>query len=542
MPEVTLEHFLRAAADIAAHGDNDTLPFDVDTNFVSAKQTELAGVAFGFSEQLRKDSESNSKHKITALTVFSERLLVATGASGFRVTTKIHPFWSIYFNGLGVAIADYLEPLRDQRTFSYRFRAEGDSELFDRTSSWRAFREATSQEAANAPAGTIVVQTDVSSFYEHISHHYLENLIDDLFPDGRVGNQVVALLTKFSAGRSFGLPVGGQCARILAELFMNSIDHRMTHDGLRWYRYVDDYVLIADSNAEAYAGLAFLSHALADYGITLNKSKTIMMTAKHYEEYVTAQLGGDDSSAGVLRQIDLHYDPYSDNPEGEYESLKSTVESLDIQRLLGNELQKSLPDNFLITQIGRTLTFHSPAVALGLANTFLEPNNLHAFRASWSTIMRGVAHLRAGDGYKEIHAALDTIIDKVATHSTHLLQAEASLLHYLRLLRFTPTPARSAFVQNTYRNSPSNTVKKACIDCWRMWKDRSGFNSVASRWSELNTECQRLAWLAAESFGDQGSGFRRQCGPSLEQSWRLGIERKNHPTFAGIYQAWCDDN
>lgn len=140
MTEVTLEHFLRAAADIGAHGDNDTLPFDVDTNFVSARQNELAEVAFAFSEELRKDSESNSKKKIAALTVFSERLLVATGASGFRVTTKLHPFWSIYFNGLGVAIADQLEPRRDQRTFSYRFQTEGGSELFDRGSSWRVFR------------------------------------------------------------------------------------------------------------------------------------------------------------------------------------------------------------------------------------------------------------------------------------------------------------------------------------------------------------------------------------------------------------------
>lgn len=64
MTEVTLEHFLRAAADIGAHGDNDTLPFDVDTNFVSARQNELAEVAFAFSEELRKDSESNSKKKL----------------------------------------------------------------------------------------------------------------------------------------------------------------------------------------------------------------------------------------------------------------------------------------------------------------------------------------------------------------------------------------------------------------------------------------------------------------------------------------------
>lgn len=542
MSEVKLEHFLRAAADIGAHGDNDTLPFDVDTNFVSAKQTELAEVAFGFSEELRRDGAPNSKKKIASLNVFSERLLVATGASGFRVTTKLHPFWSIYFNGLGVAIAEKLEPRRDQRTFSYRLQADGGSELFDRNSSWRAFREATSKEAALAHNGSIVVQTDISSFYEHISHHYLENLIDDLFPDGRIGNQITALLSRFSAGRSFGLPVGGQCSRILAELFLNSIDHQMTRDSLSWYRYVDDYVLIAHSNSAAYAGLAFLSHALADYGITLNKSKTIMMTAKHYEEYVTTQLGGDDTNAGILRHIDLHYDPYSDNPEGDYESLKMTVENLDVQKLLGNELQKSLPDNFLITQIGRTLKFHSPTVALQLASTLLESNNLHAFRASWSTIMRGIASLRANVEYEGIFSELDEVIDKVSVHSTHLLQAEASLLHYLRVLKFAQTPARARFVQSVYKNSSSHTVKRACIDCWRLWKDRSGFSSVSSRWSEINGECQRLTWLAAKSFGDQGDGLRRQIGPSLEQSWMLGIERKDRPTFAGIYRSWCDEN
>jgi len=28
MPDVTLEHFKRAAVDIGSHGDNETLPFD----------------------------------------------------------------------------------------------------------------------------------------------------------------------------------------------------------------------------------------------------------------------------------------------------------------------------------------------------------------------------------------------------------------------------------------------------------------------------------------------------------------------------------
>ena len=37
MRTVTLHHFKRAAADIGLHGNNDTLPFDVDNKFIKPK-------------------------------------------------------------------------------------------------------------------------------------------------------------------------------------------------------------------------------------------------------------------------------------------------------------------------------------------------------------------------------------------------------------------------------------------------------------------------------------------------------------------------
>lgn len=542
MPEVKLDHFIRASADISAHGDNDTLPFDLDTQFISRKQVELARVAFSFFEQLQSDSEQNSARKISELSVFSERLLAPTGPTGFRVVTKIHPFWNIYFNGLGIAIAEALENNRDGRVHSYRFLLNGGDELFDRTSSWKAFREKTVADSKASGEGTIIVQTDISSFYEHISHHHIENFIDDLFPDnGRIGNQVNALLSKFSSGRSFGLPVGGQCSRILAELFLNLVDRRMTGAGIRWHRYVDDYVLIADSHADAYKALAFLSHTLADYGLTLNKTKTVMLTSKHYSDYVTAQLGGNDDEAGKLREIDLRFDPYSDTSVEDYVSLKQTVESLQVHRLLNRELEKALPDTFLVTQIGRTLKLQEPNVAIQLASTLLSQGNLHAFRASWSTIMRGIANLRSSEEYSDIFTELDQLLDLVPEHSAHLLQAEAGLLHYLRTLRFAGTAQRSAFVQNIYNTTRSDTVKRSCIDCWRQWKDRDAFTFLRNRWNELSPECQRIVWLSASAFGDQGVGFKRQIKPSLGQSWRLGFERQGDNSYASIYQEWCDD-
>lgn len=109
MTEVVLEHFVRAAADIGAHGDNDTLPFDVDNRFIAESIEPLAQLAFDYYSRLAADSETNNKKRIRELIIFNERLLAPTGPTGFRSVTKLHPFWAIYFNGLGVAIAETLE-------------------------------------------------------------------------------------------------------------------------------------------------------------------------------------------------------------------------------------------------------------------------------------------------------------------------------------------------------------------------------------------------------------------------------------------------
>ena len=52
-----------------------------------------------------------------------------------------------------------------------------------------------------------------------------QSCIGDLFPTcSTVALQIGRFLSKFASGRSFGLPVGGQCARILAEVMMSPID------------------------------------------------------------------------------------------------------------------------------------------------------------------------------------------------------------------------------------------------------------------------------------------------------------------------------
>ncbi len=537
MVKVEQDHFVRAALEIGHSGDNDTLPYDSEAAFVKDKAADLAALCLALFQGVESGSVGKPAAFMNGLAIVAERLLVPSGAHGFRITTKIHTFWNLYLNGLGIAIAEANEGQRSPRAHSYRLAPQGPA-FFDRTRSWRAYKLATLEEPDLSEEHAVVIQTDVASFYEHIYHHRLENVIKDLAPGSTLAMQIDRILSKLAAGRSFGLPVGGQCARILAEVMMTPIDRSLTDAGLIWHRYVDDYTLICRSQQDAYKALSELSHALADYGLSLNRSKTTILSAKHYRDFVSAQLGESDDSSLALRELDLHFDPYSDNASAEYEKLRHSFEKIDISFLLDLEREKSQPDAFVLAQIGRALKFQEPTVAIQLCATLLDPNNLDSFRASWSKIMRGVYAVRSNDQFASIFAPIDNLLDRIPAACGHLLVPEANLLHFLRVIRFERTDLRGTFVRRAFDATASASVRRACIDCWRHWADRSNFTRLRNQWQNLGAGEQRMLWLAAGAFGDEGSKARDQLRGSLAQAWQLGIESVTLGSFAACYEDW----
>jgi len=539
MINVEKSHFLRAALEIGQSGENDTIPYDVDAAFIKEKSEDLAEICITFFRDIESGRLGKPANFMNGLTIISERLLVPSGSHGFRITAKIHPFWNLYLNGLGLAIAEANEGNRSARVHSYRFSSDT-LDFFDRSRSWRSYKEATLKEAALAEDQAVVVQADIASFYEHIYHHRLENVVKDLSENGStIALQIDRILNKIASGRSFGLPVGGQCARVLAEVMMTPIDRSLSDAGLMWHRYVDDFTLICRSQQDAYKALSVLSHALADYGLSLNRSKTTFLSAKHYKEFISTQLGVGDESASSLREMDLHFDPYSDNARGEYEKLKESFEQIDISFLLDLELGKSQPDAFVVAQIGRALKFQEPKIAEQLCATLLDPKNLDSFRASWSKIMRGVYAVRSRPEFETIHSALDALLDRIPEAAPHLLVPEANLLHFLRAIRFVRTEVRGSFARQMYDSASSSAVRRACIDCWRCWRDRTNFTRVRNQWPNLGPNEQRMVWLAAGAFNDEGIKARDQLRASLAQSWKLGFETEQPPSFAASYENWA---
>lgn len=537
--EISEAHFLRAAREIGKSGENDTLPYDPDARFIKEKAVEIAALCKTLYDQvLAKETDEGAKGFVNGLELFSERLLAPAGAHGFRIVTKIHPFWSVYLNGLGIAIAEKVEPIRSDRVFSYRLANE-DDRIFDISKNWRAYKESTVERIASED-DKVVVQTDISSFYERIYHHRLENLlVAYVGRENRVPLQIDRLLAKMSAGRSFGLPVGGQCSRVLAEVMMLPIDETLSQEGINWCRYVDDFTMICASHQDAYRALSILSHALADYGLSLNRTKTTILNSRHYAEYVRAQLGEGADNSAVLRELDLHFDPYSDNALTEYRNLQESVADIDFEFLLNLEKEKSQPDSFVITQISRALQYQPPETASNLCATLLDAKNLDSFRASWSKIMRGVYGVRSNVEFEIVFDDIDVRLDTIPDTVPHLLAPEVNILHYLRILRLKKTEKRAQFVRHLFDTTTSMTVKRACIDCWRHWLDMPNFTRLRNQWATMSPEVQRMVWLAASRFGDDGEHARQQLKRGALQYWGLGLEQESGTSFAELFIQWA---
>lgn len=87
--------------------------------------------------------------------------------------------------------------------------------------------------------------------------------------------KLINSLLLFWANRdSYGLPVGSNASRILAEVALIEVDNYLVSKGVDFCRFVDDYRIFAKNAAEAHNSLALLIHRLSKEGLFLNTQKT----------------------------------------------------------------------------------------------------------------------------------------------------------------------------------------------------------------------------------------------------------------------------
>jgi RNA-directed DNA polymerase len=170
------------------------------------------------------------------------------------------------------ALKNVLEPIfeRDFSEHSYGFRPG------------RGCREAVKRvEELLEQERSWCVELDFKSYFDTIPHQRLIELVRQRVVDG----SVLALLEQsLKAGvleelkdwepTECGTPQGAVISPMLANLYLNPLDHQMVKQGWEMVRYADDLVVLCRTKEEAEQVLTYLREWSERAGLTLHPTKT----------------------------------------------------------------------------------------------------------------------------------------------------------------------------------------------------------------------------------------------------------------------------
>jgi len=176
-----------------------------------------------------------------------------------------------------MAVRQVIEPIFEQ-TFapqSYGFRPG------------RGAKDALRRVQQLLDAGWIgVVDADVKSYFDNIPQDKLLAAIAEHVSDGAV----LELLRRFleqgvmESGRGWqptetGTPQGAVISPLLANIYLNPLDHAMARQGGQRVRYADDFSILCERAEQAQAALAAVGQGMERAGLTLHPTKTRIVNA-----------------------------------------------------------------------------------------------------------------------------------------------------------------------------------------------------------------------------------------------------------------------
>jgi RNA-directed DNA polymerase len=125
-----------------------------------------------------------------------------------------------------------------------------------------------------------VVDADLQAYFDSIPHAPLRARVQAKVSDSRVLALVDAFLqqpifeglTQWTVDE--GTPQGAVVSPLLANLYLDPLDHAVAGAGYEMVRYADDFVILCRTAAEAEQGLALVQRWTAAAGLRLHPTKT----------------------------------------------------------------------------------------------------------------------------------------------------------------------------------------------------------------------------------------------------------------------------
>jgi RNA-directed DNA polymerase len=131
-----------------------------------------------------------------------------------------------------------------------------------------------------------VVDADLKGYFDTIPKDRLMDIVQQTISDRRVLGLIQQYLNQgiMEEMRTWtpeaGVPQGAVLSPVLANAYLNPLDHRMSEIGFQMVRYADDFVILCRTPADAEAALAEVRTWVETNGLTLHPEKTHIVDSR----------------------------------------------------------------------------------------------------------------------------------------------------------------------------------------------------------------------------------------------------------------------
>jgi len=500
VPDVALK---LAVKNIASYGDTDIFPFPTENHIFYDKPEEICAVL----REIDRDFEGS----LVQMPVLTSKELATVGYNGFRQGTQIDPIWNVYLLALVATIGEDIEARRvpPSIVFSYRYRPDHDSgTFFDKAVGWPQFQAAARSEAEKH---AYILRCDISDFYPRIYHHRLENALKRATEKSDVVNRIRDLVSAIAAGPSYGLPVGGPAARLLSELLLNSVDRLLIAEGIKFIRFVDDYIVFAESRESSHSALIRLSELLlTNEGLSLQKTKTRILTASEFlatSDFAEPPNGEseDDARARTFRRLRIHYDPYSPTAAEDYQALADELSKFDIVGMLGRELAKSRIDEGLTRRLVAAIKLlPAPAQNDAMRSMLDSLDLLYPIFPSVMQLCRSLLKNLESSVATSLYTALRGLISR----DSYITQVPANLAYALRVLATDSSEETELLFASIYKKTSSMMIRRDLIVLMAYRRADYWLSNCRNSFATLTGWERRALLIASYTLGDEGKHWR----------------------------------
>ncbi len=391
--------------------------------------------------------------------------IVPKGELSFRFATQLDPWDSLILTALVREFGDAIErkriPYSEEIVFSYRFEPMLDGTMYKMDADWPSFWEKSKEKAAHI--GGYVAIADVSSYYNQIYHHRLENHLVSAGVPQEVAKSINKLLGNLTQGVSRGIPVGPHPTHLLAECVFDPIDRNLLAEGHAFCRFVDDIHIFCKTRQQAQIAFYDLARILdREQKLSLQSHKSRILPAEEFIEYANHVIAEAPLSP-LEEDIIAVIDRYSNGDR--YRNIDFKVLSEDdltilsqqnLETLLNSYLAHDEPNFTRIRWLFRRLAQVGVPGAIPFAVAKLE--QFSPAIADLASYLLSAKYSYSGDWWQVGEDILDALELPIIQHSEYLTVILLDLFARLPILNH-----RDRILQKYRTNSPSPMIKRKIV-------------------------------------------------------------------------------